>query len=157
MEFLEARFSKTAKGWAMRYESLASLNTYLKEVKSVEGYVQPIDGKIGFYSGGEVEREPYELAFWDGSKSVTIRFLNGAWYLDESDFEGSIGMLQKGEIPKENTLFYVEGEDELSYVSVLEKKRAKFRRVWQMERDELCEGLGVPRLKKVVFVGFGGE
>lgn len=51
-----------------------------------------------------------------------------------------------------------DGEDELSYLSNRMGERwLRFRQVWEEVSDPLCCGMGVKRLKKLVFVGFDKE
>jgi len=120
-----------------------------EELNGYEGYLQfshrPIDkDKDIFYDGKvpQVENEEgfiYEAHFANDEQSISIRQINDAWVIAVTDLK---------EID-------IADEDMQSYVSDIENfRRIKMAQIWVKEADELCEGMQVKKLKKVVFAGF---
>ena len=118
-----------------------------EELAGFEGYVQfshrPIDkDKDIFYEGKvpQVENEEgfiYEAHFANNKQSISIRQINDAWVVSVAD----IATVPEGDIK--------------SYASDVEGLyRIKMAQIWVEEADELCEGMPVKSLKKVVFAGF---
>jgi len=118
-----------------------------EELKDFEGYVQlshrPIDkDKDIFYDGKtpQVKNEEgfiYEAHFANNKQSISIRQINDAWVVSVVDI---------ATVPE---------DDIKSYASDVEGLyRIKMAQIWVEEADELCEGMHVKSLKKVVFAGF---
>ena len=118
-----------------------------EELGNFEGYVQfshrPIEkNKDIFYDGKvpQVENEEgfiYEAHLANDKQSISIRQINNGWFVSATD----IAIVQK--------------EDIQGYTSDIENfRRIKMAQIWVKEADELCEGMQVKKLKKVVFAGF---
>lgn len=122
---------------------------YINTLQGYEGYVQfshrPIDKeKDIFYNGKGVHVEDekgfiYEAHFCNDEKSVSIKQINSEWKISTTSL-----------IAQENTT--IEIQRYISYITNLPK--VKMAQVWISEPDELCEGMQVKKLKKVVFAGF---
>ena len=126
---------------------------YLNKLKGFRGYVQfshrPIDKDKDIF----IDKDPdikeesgfiYEAYFSNGETSVTIRQVNDDWLVDD---EVDISDIKEEDI--QTYLTKIEGFD----------YRVKMAQIWEDEADELCEGMAVKKLKKVVFAGFekGGK
>ena len=143
---------------------------YVNEnLKGYEGYIQlmgeKIDEKHLFLAG---ERTPglgedeliYEAHFFNANlkKSISIRQINDAWFVDETDL-GCVNL-----DPKENPdvqEFHSKFKPEFS--AGFKEVKIKMAQIWQDEKDEFCEvpqgngtleGLPVLKLQKIVFAGF---
>jgi len=117
------------------------IQTYINSLKGYEGYVQfsdrpiediwtqksdiSIDSKDGFI---------YEAHFCNGTQSISIKQINNSWFVSTTDVSN---------ISDEDTQLYHAFE-----------KNVKMAQVWEEVADELCEGMKVQKIKKVVFVGF---
>ena len=117
------------------------IETYINSLKDYEGYVQfsdrpiediwtqksdiNIDSKDGFV---------YEAHFCNGSKSISIKQINDSWFVSTSNISN---------ISDEETQVYHAFE-----------QNVKMAQIWEEVADELCEGMKVKKIKKVVFVGF---
>ena len=115
---------------------------YINSLKGYEGYVQfsdrpiediwtqkndiSVDAKDGFV---------YEVHFYNGSDSISIKQINNVWLVDETK-----------DIPLTDTELFV-GINNL---------KVKMAQIWEVKEDPLCEGMQVKKLTKVVFVGFQG-
>nr|WP_315046101.1 TIGR04423 family type III CRISPR-associated protein [uncultured Campylobacter sp.] len=143
---------------------------YVNEnLKGYEGYIQLIGEKIDekhlFLAG---ERTPslgedeliYEAHFFDekSKKSVSIRQINDAWFVDETELGGANLYPKKNPDIKE---FHSKFKPEFS--AKFKEVKIKMAQIWQDEKDEFCEvpqdngtleGLPVLKLQKIVFVGF---
>ena len=132
---------------------------YVNEnLKGYEGYIQlmgeKIDEKHLFLAG---ERTPglggdeliYEAHFFDekSKKSVSIRQINDAWFVDETELN-KVALEESG-----IKTFYPK----------FGNFKIKMAQIWQDEKDEFCEvpqdngtleGLPVLKLQKIVFAGF---
>lgn len=137
---MKTRYNYTEKADLMR-----DINTHLK---GYQGYVQfshrPIDKERDiFYDGKEIEVEDeegfiYEAHFCNGKESISIRQINEHWLVSTTD----ISKVDKKDIEK--------------YISDIEGFNYKIRmaQIWEAKADDLCVGMKVMRLKKVVFAGF---
>jgi len=112
------------------------------KLQNFEGYVQfshrPIDKNRDIFIGKnpKVEDEKgfiYEAHFYNGSESISIRQVNDGWLVDEH----------------KNTSL----NDTQIYMGI-DGLKIKMAQIWKAESDELCEGMEVMKLKKVVFAGF---
>ncbi len=117
---------------------------YINSLKGYEGYVQFSDTKIRecdvFKGYQDIKLEQtdgfvFEAHFFNGTDAVTVKQLNGDWYVDESK-----------EVPWTDVEYY---KSDFGTV--------KMSQIWETKADELCEGIDVMKLKKVVFSGFEGE
>lgn len=125
----------------MTYRTKQEIQTYINSLKGYEGYVQfsdrpiediwtqksdiSIDSKDGFI---------YEAHFCNGTQSISIKQINNSWFVSTTDVSN---------ISDEDTQLYHAFE-----------KNVKMAQVWEEVADELCEGMKVQKIKKVVFVGF---
>jgi len=117
----------------------------INKLQGYEGYVQfshrPIDKeKDIFYDNKVVHVEDeegfiYEAHFSNGSESVSIRQINGDFYLSKQDIKNA------------DIQTYISDIKEFNY-------KVKMAQIWETEEDELCENMPVKKLKKVVFAGF---
>ena len=143
---------------------------YVNEnLKGYEGYIQlmgeKIDEKHLFLAG---ERTPglgedeliYEANFFDykSKKSVSIRQINDAWFVDETELGGTNLDPKKNPDIKE---FHSKFKPEFS--AKFKEVKIKMAQIWQDEKDKFCEvpqgngtleGLPVLKLQKIVFAGF---
>ena len=129
---------------------------YINEnLQNYQGYVQfshrKIEKKKDIFPDGDVHVEDeagfiYEAHFYnmDKKESIQIRQINDSWIvstttLDEKEFD----------ITEEE---FITDIQEFPY-------KVKMAQLWKAEPDELCEGMMVKKLKKVVFAGFvkGGK
>ena len=140
-----------------------------ENLKGYEGYIQlmgeKIDEKHLFLAG---ERTPglgedeliYEAHFFDekSKKSVSIRQINDAWFVDETELGGANLDPKKNPDIKE---FHSKFKPEFS--AKFKEVKIKMAQIWQDEKDEFCEvpqgngtleGLPVLKLQKIVFAGF---
>ncbi len=135
------------------------IEKYINNLVDYKGYIQysnrPInkDRDIFINKDPKVEYKDgfiYEAHFYNGKDTITIKQINEYWLVDEtkdtplSDIQSyytkfsSASASQKGgaKAPIPKTL------------------RVKMAQIWEEEEDELCEGMKVKRLKKVIFAGF---
>lgn len=126
------------------FENKSNLIQYIKKLQGYEGYIQFSDTKIRdcdiFLKHDIIASKlqttsgfVYEAHFWNGRDSISIRQINSDWYVDETK-----------DTPLADTKTYF-GTNSL---------KVKMAQIWEEEPDELCEGMKVKRLKKVVFAGF---
>ena len=80
----------------------------------------------------------YESHFCNGKESISIKQINDSWIVSKTDISS------------------IEQEDIITYLSDIKdfNYKIKMAQIWQSEPDELCEGMKVMKLKKVVFAGF---
>jgi len=120
---------------------------YVNNLKEYRGYVQfshrPIDKNKDIFleKDPKVEDEKgfiYEAHFCNASKSISIKQINGSWLVSETDISN------------------IDAKDIQTYKSDIQdwNHNIKMAQVWEEVEDDLCEGMKVKKLKKVVFVGF---
>lgn len=116
---------------------------YINTLKGYQGYIQMSDKPISdiWREFSDINFTPtsgfvYEAHFWNGRDSIAIRQINSDWYVDET---------------KDTPL-----TDMQTYFGIKSLK-VKMAQIWEEETDELCEGMKVKKLKKVVFAGFEGD
>jgi len=115
---------------------------YINSLKEYEGYVQfshrPIDLERDLFPRTEdivpetKQSFVYEAHFCKGSTSVMIRQVNDAWLVSETDINSA----------EFETFYGIAG------------LKVKMAQIWEEKPDELCEGMNVNKLQKVVFAGF---
>jgi len=118
---------------------------YINSLKEYEGYVQfshrPIDlEKDLFPRTTDIELENqqsfvYEAHFCNGQESIMIRQQNADWVVSKTDIASA----------EFETFYGIAG------------LKVKMAQIWQSEADELCDGMEVMKLQKVVFAGFEKE
>jgi len=114
------------------------------------GYVQfsdrPLEQKDVFeesdptVSTGE-EGFVYEAHFSNASESISIKQLNAMWYVSKTSLDDIVD-------------FDYYALEKTSYLKELNSNWIKMAQVWESSQDELCDGMDVLKLKKVVFAGF---
>lgn len=118
-----------------------SVIEYINELKGYEGYVQfshrAIDLEKDVFMGKEpsVEDESgfvYEAHFANAKESIVIRQQNATWMVSKTNIENA---------PRE--MFHG-----------IDKLKINMAQIWEAKADELCEGMEVMKLQKVVFAGF---
>ena len=133
------------------YDKQDDLISTLNELKGYTGYVQFSNRRIeekDVFRGRDVnidlpEKDTllYEAHFFskDEKKSISVRYINGRWYLDETSTAKATG------------------EDIQSYQS--HHGVVRMAQIWEPLEDENCNGFKAMKLTKVVFAGFkkGGE
>jgi len=121
---------------------------YINALKDYQGYVQfshrPIDKDRDIFidKNPKVENEngfTYEAHFYNGKDTITIKQINEYWLVDETK-----------DIPLSDIQSYITEIKNFNY-------RVRMAQIWEEENDELCEGMKVKRLKRVVFAGFEKE
>ena len=114
---------------------------YINTLKGYAGYVQfshraiDIEKDVFEANDPQVEEEGgfiYEGHFSNGSESIAIRQLNDVWLVSKVGIAGL-----------EVETFHGIADLKINMVQV-----------WESKTDELCEGMEVSRLEKVVFAGF---
>jgi len=114
---------------------------YINTLKGYEGYVQfshrPIDIEKDVFVNKDpkVEDEDgfiYEAHFSNGNDSITIRQFNDSWLVSKVNISN-------------NDVETFQGISDL---------RINMAQVWESKKDDLCEGMEVEKLEKVVFAGF---
>lgn len=118
----------------------------LNALKGYEGYVQFSHRRIGekdVFENGHVHIGPpeknailYEAHFFSPSEenSITVRYINGSWYLDETSTARATG------------------EDIQSYQS--HYGVVQMAQIWEAVADKECHDFETLKLSKVVFAGF---
>lgn len=113
---------------------------YINALRGYQGYVQFSDRRIEdvFLGFSDITVDPqegfvYEAHFFNGTDTITIRQINEWWYVDE--------------------IRNVPLTDTQTYLGVTTPK-IRMAQIWEKVPDELCEGLYVDKLSKVVFAGF---
>ena len=114
---------------------------YINTLKGYEGYVQfshraiDIEKDVFLTKDPKVEDESgfiYEGHFLNADESIAIRQLNDAWLISTT----SIANL------------------ELETFHGIADLKINMAQVWESKKDDLCEGMEVNKLEKVVFAGF---
>lgn len=115
---------------------------YINGLKEYEGYVQfshrAIDLEKDLFPRAEnIELEDknsfvYEAHFCKENRSIMIRQINDRWYVSETEISNA----------------------ELETFHAIAGLKVKMAQIWKSEPDDLCEGMDVMKLQKVVFAGF---
>ncbi|MDQ7060882.1 MAG: TIGR04423 family type III CRISPR-associated protein [Sulfurimonas sp.] len=120
---------------------------YINSLQNYQGYVQfshrPIDkNKDIFYDGKAVSIEDeegfiYEAHFCNDKESIAIKQVNESFLVSKTNISD------------------IDENDTQEYISDIENlPKIKMAQIWEEEVDELCAGMKVKKLKKVVFTGF---
>jgi CRISPR type III-associated protein (TIGR04423 family) len=114
---------------------------YINGLKGYEGYVQfsnrPIKIEEDVFMGRDPKVEEkegfvYEAHFSNAVESIAIRQQNEAWLVSVSNIENA----------------------ELETFHAIAGLKVNMAQIWVEKEDELCEGMKVKKLQKVVFAGF---
>lgn len=129
-------------------KSRTEIIEYINRLKEYEGYVQfshrAIDLTKDIFpkvddidSVDATDGFVYEAHFCKGSKSIMVRQLNNEWVVSTTDIS----------------------DTEIETIYGIANLRIKMAQIWEAKPDELCEGMEVMKLQKVVFAGFaqGGD
>ena len=120
-----------------REEVIAYTNT----LGGYEGYVQFSHRAIDIDKDVFIDKEPkvedevgfiYEAHFSNGNVSIMIRQQNDAWVVSTTNIEDA----------------------EFETFHAIAGLKVKMAQIWEAKKDELCEGMEVMKLQKVVFAGF---
>jgi len=119
---------------------------YINTLKNYQGYVQfshrPINKEKDIFitTDPKVKNEEgfiYEAHFCNAKESISIKQINDSWLVSETNTSN------------------IPDEDKQTYMSDIEKfPNIIMAQIWKEEKDELCEGMKVKKLKAVVFAGF---
>ena len=118
---------------------------YINSLKGYQGYVQfshrPIDKDKDIFvdNNPKVEDEQgfiYEAHFYNGKDSITIKQVNNNWLVDKIE-----------NIPLDDTQSYLSDIKDFNY-------KIRMAQIWEAQPNDLCEGMEVKKLIKVVFAGF---
>jgi len=129
------------------HEQKEELVKNINDLKGYEGYVQFSDRPIDKNKDIFVDKNPkiededgfiYEAHFCNGSLSISIKQINDKWLVSETDISN---------VDEKDIQFYKSDIENWNY-------NIKMAQIWKEEADELCEGMQVKKLKKVVFIGF---
>jgi CRISPR type III-associated protein (TIGR04423 family) len=128
-------------GSIMIIQSIEKLKEYVQNFKNTQGYCVDLENGIKIFENEvDICTFPLEIVFLAGNVSVTIRYLNGKWYADETEIDFS--KIEKTDINE----FYLKKN--------LKYKKAEFIQIWEDVEDKFCENMKAAKLKKVVFAGF---
>lgn len=123
----------------MKMNQVELLN-YINCLKGYQGYIQMSDKPISNIwknfsdiSFSHASGFVYEAHFFNGADSVSIKQINSSWLVDETK-----------NVPLTDTQTYF-AKDGL---------KVQMAQIWEEVEDELCEGMKVLKLEKVVFAGF---
>ena len=118
---------------------------YINSLNNYQGYVQFSDTKIRecdiFKDFQKINLTPtdgfvYEAHFYNGSDSISIRQINGKFYINEEK-----------NVPLTDIRTY-EG---------INNHKIRMAQIWEEIPDVLCDNMKVKKIKKVVFTGFEGD
>jgi len=133
-------------------EEKVELIKYINSLDGYRGYVQfsdrPLEQKDVFEnSNPSVATDEkgfiYEAHFANDKNSIMIRQQNAEWVVSETIISDV----------KEKDMEYFALEKTTLLTSV-KSNWVKMAQIWKSEADELCDGMDVMKLQKVVFAGF---
>ena len=133
-------------------KSRTEIIEYINALKGYEGYVQFSDKPLrecDVFEGLQdislslTDGFVYEAHFCNDVESIMIRQINAEWVVSKTD-------ISKVE-DKDMNLYALE---KTSHLQNLKVNWVKMAQIWKSKADELCEGMEVMKLEKVVFVGF---
>jgi len=142
------------------YEQKGELIEDINKLKGYEGYVQfshrPLEQKDIF---DDKDKAPnvakdekgfiYEAHFCNGQESIMIRQQNAEWVVSKTPIT-----LDESNVEIKFEYFAFE---KTSLLKDIKANWVKMAQIWQSEPDDLCNGMNVKKLKKVVFAGFADE
>ena len=114
---------------------------YINMLSGYEGYVQFSHRAIDIEKDVFIDKEPkvededgfiYEAHFTNGNDSIMIRQQNDAWVVSTTTIKDA----------------------ELETFHAIAGLKVNMAQIWEAKEDELCEGMEVLKLQKVVFAGF---
>ena len=118
---------------------------YINSLKEYEGYVQfshrPIDLERDLFprtTDIELDNQQsfvYEAHFCNGQESIMIRQQNADWVVSKTDISSA----------------------EFETFHGIAGLKVNMAQIWEEKPDELCEGMKVNKLQKVVFAGFKND
>ena len=125
------------------YEQKGELIKDINKLKGYEGYVQfshrPLEQKDIFDDKDKAPKVAkdekgfiYEAHFCNGQESIMIRQQNADWVVSKTEITSA----------------------EFETFHGIAGLKIKMAQIWEAKADELCEGMEVMKLKKVVFAGF---
>lgn len=126
---------------------------YINGLKGYRGYVQfshrPLKQKDIFEESDpqiDIEKKGfiYEAHFCNAKQSIMIRQINNEWLVSTTDISKA----------KEIEFYVLE---KTKHLENIKSNWIKMAQIWEEKPDELCEGMGVMKLQKVVFAGFEKE
>jgi len=129
------------------FKNKIEIINYINSLENYQGYVQfshrPIDkNKDIFYDNKKVEVKDedgfiYEAYFCNDSEAISIKQINDSWLVSKTD------------------ILSIEENDIKTYITDIENfnYKIKMAQIWEEKEDELCEGMKVKKLLKVVFIG----
>ena len=133
-------------------KSRTEIIEYINSLKNYEGYVQFSDTPLRecdvFEGYQDIKLTPtkgfvYESHFSNGKESIMIRQQNAEWVVSETDIS---------KVENEDINLYA--LEKTSHLKGVKSKWVKMAQIWEAKEDELCNGMDVMKLQKVVFVGF---
>jgi len=125
---------------------------YINKLDGYRGYVQfshrPLEKNDIFEDKNPNVATPkngfvYEAHFSNGTNSIMIRQQNAGWIVSETDLSA---------VETKDTELYA--LEKTAHLKDVKSKWVKMAQIWEAKEDELCEGMKVMKLKKVVFAGF---
>lgn len=129
----------------MKLNSLTEIPDY-----DYEGYVwmsdekEPKVLKNKKFTFNEDQQNPFivEGLLWAKKEGVSIHIRHTGRYL--------INLVELDKVP------HIEESEEVQYLAhrVIGVKNLKFMQLWEPEKDPLCEGMEVLKMKALVFIGF---
>ncbi len=135
---------------------------YINELKGYQGYVQFSDNKIRecdiFKDFQDIKLTMtkgfiYEAHLYNGKDSITIKQVNNSWLVDEI----------KNTLLDDTQIYHTKFSSEVMASASLRSSakaplpkelKVRMAQIWEEVEDDLCAGMKVKKLQKVVFVGF---
>ena len=143
-------------------ENRESVINYINNLKGYQGFVQFSDTKIRecdiFKEFQDIKLTTtkgfiYEAHFYNGKDSITIKQVNNNWLVDkiENTPLDDIQIYHTKFSSEVTASASLKGGAKAPLPKILTVKMAQ---IWEAKPDDLCEGMEVMKLQKVVFVGF---
>ena len=148
----------------------AEIIEYIKNLEGYEGYVQfshrrmsekkdiflnndenkKVEDEEGFILEAHFYKEK-EKEEKKEKESIQIRQINSGWLVSKTDLTDKRD--ERDERDERDKRYDISYEIYLSDIKDFNYK-IKMAQIWEKEKDPLCEGMEVKKLKKVVFAGF---
>ena len=127
---------------------------YINSLEDYRGYVQfshrPLEQKDIFEDRDpKVQDEEgfvYEAHFCNGQNSIMIRQQNAEWVVSETDIS---------DVDEKDMEYFA--LEKTTLLTNVKSNWVRMAQIWKSEADELCDGMEVMKLQKVVFAGFEKE